>query len=60
MRIRDLDREALEKLLVNSVEEVLLLGVFGDGVGGRLDGRIEAVKVSQELVAAESTARSGL
>ena len=36
--------EALEELLVGGVEEVLFFGVAGLGLGGLLDGGVEAVE----------------
>jgi hypothetical protein len=35
--------EALKELLVDGVEEVLLFGVAGLGLGGLFDGGVEAV-----------------
>ena len=45
--------EALKELLVDGVEEVLFLGVAGLGLGGLLDGGVEAVERFEELVAGE-------
>lgn len=46
-----LDVEALEELLVDGVEEVLFFGVALLGLGGALDGGVEAVEGLEELVA---------
>jgi len=54
-----LDGEALEKLLVNGVEALLLFGEVRDGVGGGLDGDVEAVEFLEELVAGEGAAGEG-
>ena len=55
-RVGALDGEALEELLVDGVEEFLLLGEIRDGVGGVLDGDVEAVELLEELVAGERAA----
>ena len=57
--VRHLDGEALEEVLIDGVEEVLLLGEVRDGGGGGLDGDVEAVELLEELVAAEGAAGQG-
>ena len=51
--------EALEELLVDGVEEVLLFGVAGLGLGGLFDGGVEAVERLEELVAGEVAGGDG-
>ena len=52
--------EALEELLVDGVEEVLLFGVAGLlGLGGLFDGGVEAVEGLEELVAGEVAGGDG-
>ena len=53
VRVGHLDREALEELLVDSVEELLLVREVADGGGSALDGDVEVVQAFEELVAAE-------
>ena len=54
MRVGDLDRVTLEKLLVNRVQEVLLVGKVGQVAGGALDGNVEGVQGAQVIVPAEA------
>ena len=54
MRIGDLDRKALKKLLVNCVEETLFLGEVVDGRSGALDCDVKGIKATQKILAAES------
>lgn len=42
VRVGHLDRKALEELLVDRVQKVLLLGKVANGGGGGLDGPVEA------------------
>src|SRR5687767_12971530 len=56
---RALDGEALEELLIDGVEELLLFGKVRDGLGGVLDGDVEAVELLEELVAREGAAGQG-
>ena len=60
VRIGHFDREALEKLLVDGVEEALLLRVILDGGGGLLDRAVEAVQGPEKIVAAEVVRGQGL
>ena len=57
VRIRHLDRKALEELLVDGVEKVLLLRKVVDRRGRALDGKVEAVQAAQEIGAAEGLRR---
>ena len=51
--VGDFDGEALEELLVDGVEKVLLVRKVADCGGGALDGGVEAVQFAEKLVAAE-------
>ena len=52
--VGNLDRVALEELLVNRVQEVLLVGEVGQVAGGSLNGDVEGVQGSQIIVPAEA------
>src|ERR1035441_8418445 len=55
-----LHAEALEELLIDGVEELLLLGEGGDGGGGLLNGQVEGVEFLQELSPAEAMRGEGI
>ena len=58
-RVGHLHGEALEEALVNSVQELLLLGEILDGCGGALDGEVEAVELLEEVGAVEMAGSEG-
>ena len=49
VRIRNLDREALEELLIHRVDEVLFLREVDERRGGALNGGIERLEAFEEL-----------
>ena len=58
--IRHLDRIALEELLVDRVQKVLLLRKVADRLCGALDGDVEAVQSAKKIVAAEGLRGEGV
>ena len=58
--VRHLDAEALEELLIDGVEELLLGAEVGDGGGGVLDGAVEAFEGAEVFVAAVGAGEEGI
>ena len=54
MRIGDLHRKALKKLLINGVEKSLFLGEVIDSCSGALDCNVKRVKAFEKLIAIKS------
>src|ERR1017187_7352885 len=59
-RVRHLHAEALEELLIDGVEELLLLREVGDGGGGLLHSEVEAVELLQKVGPAEALGGEGI
>ena len=56
-RVRAIDGETLEELLVNGVQKFLLFGKLRNGVGGVLNRFVKAIELFQERVTRKGAAR---